>query len=60
VQQAAGGTRDVSRNITGVSEAVDKAGNDAAAVTHAADGLAAQANALRHEVDQFLARLRAA
>jgi methyl-accepting chemotaxis protein len=50
----------VSKNITGVSEAVDKAGNAAAAVTHAADGLAAQAGALRHEVDQFLARLRAA
>ncbi len=60
VQQAAAGTRDVSQNITGVSDAVEKAGSVAQSVKHAADGLAEQAQALRHEVDQFLATLRAA
>ena len=60
VQQAAAGTRDVSQNITGVSDAVEKAGGVAKGVKHAADGLAEQAKALRHEVDQFLATLRAA
>jgi methyl-accepting chemotaxis protein len=60
VQQAASGTRDVSRNISGVSDAVEKAGSAAAGVKQASDGLARQANALRHEVDRFLASLRAA
>jgi methyl-accepting chemotaxis protein len=60
VQQAASGTRDVSQNITGVSDAVEKAGAAATGVKHAAEGLAQQAKALRHEVDQFLATLRAA
>ncbi len=60
VQQAAGGTRDVSANITGVSQAVDKAGATAAEVRAAADLLAGQAQALRQEVDHFLATLRAA
>ena len=60
VQQAASGTRDVSQNISGVSDAVEKAGSVAAGVKQAADGLAQQAKALRHEVDQFLATLRAA
>ena len=60
VQQAAAGTRDVSQNITGVSDAVEKAGSVAQSVKHAADGLAEQAQALRHEVDQFLASLRVA
>ena len=60
VQQAASGTRDVSENISGVSAAVEKAGTAAAGVKQAADGLAQQAKALLHEVDQFLATLRAA
>ncbi len=60
VQQAASGTREVSRNISGVSQAVEKAGSAAGGVKQAADGLARQAKALRHEVDQFLATLRAA
>ncbi|MGO8916146.1 MAG: methyl-accepting chemotaxis protein [Stellaceae bacterium] len=60
VQQAASGTRDVSQNISGVSDAVEKAGAAAAGVKQAADGLAQQAKTLRHEVDQFLATLRAA
>ncbi|HUC67514.1 MAG TPA: methyl-accepting chemotaxis protein [Stellaceae bacterium] len=60
VQQAATGTREVSQNISGVSEAVDKAGTVAKGVKTAADSLAKEAQALRHEVDQFLATLRAA
>jgi methyl-accepting chemotaxis protein len=60
VQQAATGTREVSHNISGVSEAVDKAGTVAKGVKTAADSLAKEAQSLRHEVDQFLATLRAA
>ncbi len=60
VQEAAGGTRDVSRNIASVSEAVDGAGAIAGQFKHSADALVEQANALRGEVDEFLAGLRAA
>ena len=60
VQQAAGGTREVSQNITGVSAAVDQAGTTAGEVLKGADALLAQADALRSEVDRFLATLRAA
>ncbi|HZB91196.1 MAG TPA: methyl-accepting chemotaxis protein [Stellaceae bacterium] len=60
VQQAASGTREVSENITGVSAAVEKSGVVARDVKAAADSLAGEAKSLRHEVDQFLAALRAA
>jgi methyl-accepting chemotaxis protein len=60
VQQAASGTNDVSENIAGVSHAVDKSGATAIEVLGAADDLAAQAAALRLEVDRFLATVRAA
>lgn len=60
VQEAATGTQDVSQNIAGVSAAVDEAGAAAEQVLGAADDLAQQAQALRHEVDQFLTTVRAA
>ena len=60
VQQAAGGTREVSNHVSGVSRAVEEATAAAQAGKRAADGLADQAKALRDEVDQFLAALRAA
>jgi methyl-accepting chemotaxis protein len=60
VREAAGGTQDVSRNISGVSAAVEKAGASATQVLANADELASQAQALRREVDHFLATVRAA
>jgi methyl-accepting chemotaxis protein len=60
VQQAAGSTRDVAHNIAGVSESVDAAGSAASTLLGAADELAAQAGALRSEVDNFLSTVRAA
>jgi methyl-accepting chemotaxis protein len=59
VQQAAGGTENVSRHISGVSEAVDHAGSAATLVLSAADDLAGQSDSLRGEVDRFLATIRA-
>ena len=60
VHEAAGGTQDVSKNISGVSTAVDKAGQAAGEVLADADELAQQSDALRREVDGFLATVRAA
>ena len=60
VHEAASGTQDVSKNISGVSTAVDKAGQTAGEVLADADELAKQSDALRREVDQFLATVRAA
>ncbi len=60
VHEAADGTQDVSKNISGVSDAVEKAGQTAGEVLADADELAKQSEALRREVDQFLATVRAA
>jgi methyl-accepting chemotaxis protein len=60
VHQAASGTQEVSHHISGVSEAVDHAGAAASQVLTAADGLAGQSEALRGEVDRFLASIRVA
>jgi methyl-accepting chemotaxis protein len=60
VQQAADGAHEVSDNIGGVSLAVDQAGETASNVLKAADLLAAQADLLQREVDQFLSTVRAA
>jgi methyl-accepting chemotaxis protein len=57
--QAATGTEEVARNIEGVSRAADDAGSAAAQVREASAELARQAEALRHEVDSFIARVRA-
>ncbi len=60
VQQAAGGTDDVSNNIAGVSQAVGEAGEAARQVLGGAAELATQSELLRSEVDRFLERVRAA
>jgi methyl-accepting chemotaxis protein len=57
--QAASGTEEVARSIAGVSRAADDAGNAAGQVLAASGELAKQAEALRHEVDSFIARVRA-
>jgi len=60
VHEAADGTQEVSKNISGVSDAVEKAGQTAGEVLEDANELAKQSEALRREVDQFLATVRAA
>ncbi|TDQ82329.1 methyl-accepting chemotaxis sensory transducer with Cache sensor [Dongia mobilis] len=57
--QAASGTEEVARSIEGVSRAADDAGSAAGQVLEASGELAKQAEALRHEVDSFIARVRA-
>jgi methyl-accepting chemotaxis protein len=57
--QAATGTEEVARNIEGVARAADDAGSAAGQVREASAELAKQAEALRHEVDSFIARVRA-
>lgn len=57
--QAATGTEEVARNIAGVSRAADDAGAAAGQVREASAELAKQAEALRREVDSFIARVRA-
>ena len=57
--QAASGTEEVARSIEGVSRAADDAGSAAGQVLSASGELAKQAEALRHEVDSFIARVRA-
>ena len=60
VQQAAQGTQDVSNNITGVTRAASETGAAASQVLGAASALSKQSEALRTEVDCFLAEVRAA
>src|SRR5262249_2711426 len=56
--QAATGTDEVGRNAEGVRSAVGDAGNAASQVLTASAELARQAEALRKEVDSFIARVR--
>lgn len=56
--QAASGTEEVARSIAGVSRAADDAGSAAGQVLEASGELAKQAEALRYEVDSFIARVR--
>ena len=57
---AAKGTRDVSENITEVSNSAMKTGQVAATVLTAAGELADQSHLLRKEVERYLAQLRVA
>jgi len=57
--QAAAGTDEVARNVERVRNAAGDAGNAAGQVLGASGELAQQAEALRHEVDSFIARVRA-
>jgi methyl-accepting chemotaxis protein len=59
-QQAAQGTRQVSSNIVGVAEGATATGTTAQAVKSAAESLSEQAERLRGQVDNFLAKIRAA
>jgi methyl-accepting chemotaxis protein len=58
--QAAIGTADVSRTITGVTAAAGETGQAAVQVLESSSELAKQAERLRMEVERFLANVRAA
>ena len=60
VQEAAQGTQEVASNIAGVSQAAGESGQAAAQVLETAGELASQSNMLSHEVNKFLAEVRAA
>ncbi len=60
VQQASAGATEISSNINGVSAAVGATSAAAAQVLSSAQGLSGQAQDLRHELDSFLTRFRAA
>jgi len=59
VQEAAAGTNDVSQNIAGVNEAAQDAGAAAAQVSAASQELSQQAEQLKTEVGEFIAKVRA-
>lgn len=60
VQQAAAGTGEVSSNIAGVSQAASETGSAATHVQAASVELTRQSEALRAEVERFLANVREA
>ena len=60
VHQAAQGTSAIASNIEGVSRAAGDTGAAATQLLGAAGGLSKQAETLRHDVDGFLANVRAA
>ena len=60
VHQAAQGTGDIATNIEGVSRAASDTGAAAAQVLSSASELSRQSETLRHDVDEFLATVRAA
>jgi methyl-accepting chemotaxis protein len=60
VQEASIGTNEVSQNIGGVRTAAGETGQAAGQVLEASRALAAEADALRGEVDRFLAGVKAA
>ena len=59
VQQAAQGTQEVSSNIVGVNKAAQESGAAAAQVLASAGELSKNSEALRRQVDTFLAEIRA-
>jgi methyl-accepting chemotaxis protein len=60
VQQAAAGTNEVSANIGGVSQAASETGSAATQLLGASGELSQQSEALRGQVESFLATVRAA
>ncbi|MBI1245629.1 MAG: HAMP domain-containing protein [Alphaproteobacteria bacterium] len=60
VQQAAQGTQEVSANVAGVSKAAQESGAAATQVLSSAGELSKHSEALRRQVDTFLAEVRAA
>lgn len=59
-QQAAIGTNDVSRSVVDIRKAEQESGIAARQVMQSADALAADADLLKHELEAFLAEIRAA
>ncbi|HEX2113061.1 MAG TPA: HAMP domain-containing methyl-accepting chemotaxis protein, partial [Alphaproteobacteria bacterium] len=59
-QEAARRTKDVSENVAGVASGADATGAAAQGVKSAAEALGVQTDRLRHQVDDFLAKIRAA
>ncbi|MFQ5776056.1 MAG: methyl-accepting chemotaxis protein, partial [Kiloniellaceae bacterium] len=59
VEEQSAATMEVSKNITGVSDASSENGRMAQDVTSAANELAQQASNLQHRVGEFLAQVRA-
>jgi methyl-accepting chemotaxis protein len=59
-QQAAQRTREVSENISGVTSDAEATGSAADGVKSAAQALSQQSERLRSQVDEFLAKIRAA
>jgi methyl-accepting chemotaxis protein len=59
VQQAAGGARDVSDNVSAVSKSVDETGRMAGGLLESASELSEQAELMNREVGSFLERVRA-
>jgi methyl-accepting chemotaxis protein len=60
VQQAAEGTQEASSNIGGITQAAGETGQAAGQVLEAAGDLSRQSDALREEVNKFLADVKAA
>lgn len=58
VQQAAAGNQEVSENIAGVRQAAEDTGTASNAILGNATGLLEQSTTLKHEVDEFLAKVR--
>ena len=59
-QQAALGTKEVSSNVAGVTQAATETGTAAGQVLTSAGELTEQAELLRKEVDKFLTEVKAA
>lgn len=59
VQEASNGTIEVSSNISGVTSSAVETGSTASQVLGAAEALNSQSKALRQEVDEFLASVKA-
>ncbi|MDZ5650650.1 methyl-accepting chemotaxis protein [Nitrospirillum sp. BR 11828] len=60
VDEAAKGTQDVSRSISGVTVASEEAGQSATQVLEAANALSRDSETLRTQVNDFIAKIRAA
>ncbi len=60
IQEASRGTQEVSSNIAGVNSAAAETGQSAGQLLEAAGELSQQSEAMRGEVDKFLAGVRAA
>ena len=60
VQEAAQGTQEVTSNITSVSNSAEEAGQAAGGMAEAARDLSKQSQTLATEVDNFVAKVRAA